>query len=98
MKKYYYNNFLICKSKNEYAYAVGCVIDNKFKVFGCYRNYNLATKRFIETKRMLEKNYKLWSSPVAIACFGNDACDKIFYNIKFQFDNLMLIKLEANDV
>lgn len=95
MKKYYYNSFLIRKSDNEYAYAVGCVIGNKFKVYGCHRNYELAVKRFIETKHMLEKNFNSWGTKDAIEYFGKEFCDKKFNNIKFQFDNLMLVKLEV---
>ena len=65
------------------------------KVFGCHRNYELAKTRFIETKRTLERNYKSWATPYAITRFGNDICAKKFKCIKFQFDNLMIVKLEA---
>lgn len=95
MKKYYFNNILIRKSNNDYAYAVGCIIGDKFKVFGCHRNLALAKTRFIETKRALERNYKSWATPDAIAYFGDTVCAKKFNSIKFQFDNLMIIKLEV---
>lgn len=96
MKKYYYNDFLIRKSDNVYTYAVGCIINNKFKVYGCHRNLELATERFNATKTMLEKNYKSWLNVPEEdkKWFTEEVCEQHAKSLKFQFDNLMIVKLE----
>ena len=96
MNKYYYNDFLVRKSDNLYTFAVGCVNNGKLKVYGCHRNLELAEKKFNETKILLEKNYKSWLniSEENKKYFSEEECERRAKSIKFQFDNLMIIKLE----
>lgn len=97
MKKYYYNNFLVRKSDNDYAYAVGCIVGNNLKLFGCHRNLDLATKRFNETKKDLERCYKSWENVPEedMKYFSVADCERNFKASKYLFDNLMIIKLEV---
>ena len=96
MNKYYYKDFLVRKSDNLYTFAVGCVINGKLKVYGCHSNLELAEKKFNETKILLEKNYKSWLNipEEDKKYFSEEECERRAKSIKFQFDNLMIIKLE----
>lgn len=97
MKKYYYNDFLIRRSDNNYTYATGCIVDKKFKVYGCHSNYKLAVKRFNETKADLERVYKSWEnvSEEDKNFFGEEECIRNAKKYKYMFNNLMVVKLET---
>ena len=97
MKKYYFGNFLVRKSNNEYTHAVACIVNEKLKVYGCHSNYQLAIKRFNETKADLERVYKSWEnvSEEDKKIFTPEECERNAKKYKYIFDNLMLIKLEV---
>lgn len=102
MKKYYYNDYLIRRSKRDYSYAVCSVneADKKVIVYSCHSSLELAK---VSLKRESERiSYALQSwkrvldAPKVWLTMGSLEAAKAHYEIaKKNLDNLKIVKIEA---
>ena len=102
MKKYYYNDYLIRKSKRDYSYAVCSVneADKKVIVYSCHSSLELAKvslKR--ESERIdyaLQSWKKMLDAPEEWLSIGSIEVAKAYYeSTKKNLDNLRIVKIEA---
>ena len=101
MKKYYYNDYLIRKSNNDYSFAV-CSFDeskNSIKVYSCHSSLKLARKKLIREATRMEQALQSWKyvlkDPQEHAHVTMEEAKAYYDQIEKNLDTLSIVKLEA---
>lgn len=101
MKKYYYNDFLIRKSNNDYSFAFCSFDESKksIKVYSCHGSLELARIDFKREATRLDQALQSWKkvldAPEEWSATSIEEARAFYTRIKRDLDTLSIIKLEA---